>query len=136
MAQSWAIQFYKSPAWLRNRKAYLRLPVHRSGHRVYEDDDGGYYWIDEYGSRVMVSGENVVPPGLCERCFDRGEYKPAKVVHHIIWLNSDNINDHHITLSFDNFQRLCQDCHAAVHAGTSESRVTFDECGNVVWKED
>jgi hypothetical protein len=32
--------------------------------------------------------------------------------------------------------RLCQDCHAAVHAGTEESRVTFDEYGNVVWEEE
>jgi 5-methylcytosine-specific restriction endonuclease McrA len=45
------------------------------------------------------------------------------------------VDDPHITLNFDNFQRLCQDCHAAVHSSTPESRVTFDENGNIVWKE-
>ena len=110
MSQDWATPFYHSHAWLHNRAAYMRKPVDTP-----------------YGT---------VPPGLCERCFERGEVVPAKVVHHIVHLTPENISDPHVTLSFDNFQRLCQDCHAVVHGNAMDSgRVTFDENGNVVWSE-
>ena len=76
------------------------------------------------------------PPEMCERCFEHGALHPAKVVHHVIHLTPENIGDPKISLSYDNFQRLCQDCHAAVHSGTPVSRCTFDEFGNPVLKEE
>ena len=140
MARDFALSLYHSPAWLKNRKLYMEMPVDVLGHRLYTRYRDGssipsYYWIDDMGFELPVKPESVVPPKLCERCFARGEYTPAKVVHHKIWITPENVDDPHITLNFDNFQRLCQDCHAAVHSSTPESRVTFDENGNIVWKE-
>lgn len=109
MAQDWAVAFYHSPAWLRNRKIYME--------------------------RAIDTPFGIVPPQMCERCYANGELVPAKVVHHVTWLTPENINDPHVTLSFDNFQRLCQDCHAAVHSGYERPRVDFDENGNVVRRD-
>lgn len=136
MAQDWAVAFYHSPAWLRNRKNYMDVAVDTDGHVVMTSDDGGFYWTDEFGYQIPVGEDYVVPPKMCERCFKRGYLTPAKVVHHITWLNPENINDPHVTLGYSNFMRLCQDCHAAVHAHEDESRVMFDEHGNVVWRDE
>jgi 5-methylcytosine-specific restriction endonuclease McrA len=106
MAQDWATAFYHSPAWKKNRANYMRRPLD------------------------TIIG--TVPPGMCERCFERGELTPAKIVHHKIHLTPMNIDDPHVALSYDNFQRLCQDCHAEVHSGTTQSRVTFDENGRPI----
>lgn len=110
--------------------------VDTEGHVVMFDDDGSFYWTDEYGYKVRVNADSVIPPCMCERCFKRGELTAAKVVHHITWLDPSNIDDPHVTLAFSNFMRLCQDCHAAVHAGEDEARVMFDENGNVVWRDE
>ena len=109
MAQDWSVSFYHSPAWLRNRKAYM--------------------------NRVIDSPWGLIPPGLCERCYSNGIMRPAKVVHHKIHLTPQNISDPSVTLAFDNFQRLCQDCHAAVHTGYEPPRYTFDENGDIVRRD-
>lgn len=110
MAKDWAVAFYHSPAWKHNRKAYME--------------------------RTIDTPFGLVPPFMCERCYQNGKLKPAKVVHHVIHLNPQNINDPNISLSFDNFQRLCQDCHAAVHTGYEPPRYSFDADGNVIEKRD
>lgn len=106
VAQDWSVAFYHSPQWLHNRAAYMQ--------------------------REIDSPYGIIPPGMCERCYSNGTLKPAKVVHHIIHLTPGNIDDPHVTLSFDNFQRLCQDCHAAVHTGQEPPRYTFDADGNIM----
>jgi len=106
MARDFAKSFYKSSAWLRNRKLYMQQPV---------DTPFG-----------------IVPPYMCERCYANGELVPAKVVHHVTHLSPQNINDPNVTLSFANFQRLCQDCHAIVHSGQEPTRAVFDASGNVI----
>lgn len=136
MARDFSRSFYRTSAWLHNRKAYMDALVDTDGHTVLPQDDGTFYWVDEYGYKMTVSGDAIVPPRMCERCFAQGKMVPAKVVHHIEWLDPSNIDNPKVTLGFSNFMRLCQDCHAAVHAGTEESRVSFDENGNVVWNED
>lgn len=80
--------------------------------------------------------------GMCERCLERGEVKPADVVHHKVPLSPDNMNDQNITLNPDNLIALCDECHTEVHQalgigamnGKQEEtpRVRFDENGNVV----
>ena len=105
MAQSWATSFYHSPAWLRNRKAYM--------------------------DRVIDTPFGPCPPRMCERCFARGKLTPAKVVHHREHLTPQNIDDPHYTLAYENLQRLCQDCHAAVHGERVEMRVAFNEDGTI-----
>lgn len=80
--------------------------------------------------------------GLCERCKERGEMKPADVVHHRIPLNELNVNDPDIALNPERLIALCHDCHTEVHQElgigamngelVEEPRVGFDENGNVV----
>ena len=48
--------------------------------------------------------------GICERCG-----RPGHVVHHKIYITPANINDPAITLSWDNLELLCQDCHNREH---------------------
>ena len=79
--------------------------------------------------------------GLCERCAERGEVKPADVVHHVVPLSPDNIDDPDISLNPERLMALCHDCHTEVHQELGigamngckeEPRVGFDEEGNVV----
>ena len=138
MARDFAVSFYHSPAWVHNRRAYMNRLVDTEGHLVSQREVGGetvYVSVNEYGQEEVLPYSRIVPPGMCERCFGRGELTPAKVVHHITHLSEENIDDPHVTLSFSNFQRLCQDCHAAVHSNASSSRYTFDAQGNVVWSQ-
>jgi 5-methylcytosine-specific restriction endonuclease McrA len=48
--------------------------------------------------------------GICERCG-----KPAKIVHHKIYLNQKNISDPSVSLNFDNLELLCHECHNLEH---------------------
>ena len=59
--------------------------------------------------------------GLCEKCF-----RAALIVHHKKPLNEDNINDPQITLSFDNLQALCLDCHNEVHGYKNKEKSIQD----------
>ena len=80
--------------------------------------------------------------GLCERCMKKGLYVPAEIVHHKKWLTPENINDPRITLSFDNLEALCRQCHEEEHAEEnslgrqmhSKKRYTVDKFGRVTIK--
>lgn len=67
---------------------------------------------------------------LCEVCLSKGIYTPSEIVHHKIHLTPDNINDPSITLSFDNLQCVCRNCHAAAHG--NQKRWKIDENGHVL----
>ena len=67
-----------------------------------------------YHSRAWKNARDFVwtrAHGLCERCAEQGELKPADVVHHKIPLNPVNINDPYISLNADNLIALCNECH-------------------------
>lgn len=70
---------------------------------------------------------------LCERCLSKGDIVAATIVHHKTWLTPKNINDPSITLSFDNLEGLCLDCHNKEHHSKSACRngFYFDESGNL-----
>ena len=68
--------------------------------------------------------------GLCERCLAKGLYTPGEIVHHKVHITPENITDEHITLSFDNLELLCRDCHADEHAKIGK-RYRVDEFGKV-----
>lgn len=68
--------------------------------------------------------------GLCERCMKRGLIVPGDAVHHKTRLTPDNLNDPSITLSFDNLELLCVNCHAEEHR-KHKRRYTIDEHGRV-----
>lgn len=71
--------------------------------------------------------------GLCESCLRRGIYRAGVIVHHKVHITPDNINDPAITMSFDNLELLCRDCHAAEH-GRKVSRYVVDDMGRVAIK--
>lgn len=48
---------------------------------------------------------------VCERCG-----RPAVICHHKKYLNDKNFMDPSISLSFDNLEALCQDCHNKEHS--------------------
>jgi 5-methylcytosine-specific restriction endonuclease McrA len=61
----------------------------------------------------------------CERCG-----VPATVAHHKQHLSPRNINDPSVSLSWDNLQALCADCHAAVHRKFKPMQ--FDANGDLI----
>jgi len=70
--------------------------------------------------------------GLCERCGAGG-----KIVHHRVRLTPENIHDPAVTLSFDNLELLCQECHNREHhvklnKSIADKSLTFDDEGNIV----
>lgn len=85
-------------------------------------------------SEVFLPDGRVVPPYMCERCFLRGELRPARFVHHIIELNEENVGDPKVATDPSNLMRVCRDCHAELHSHASgyTPRVAFDEQGRVV----
>lgn len=87
----------------------------------------GFYQSKEWKkvSRLYMSSRNYV----CERC---GEV--ATICHHKTYLTPQNITDPNISLSFDNLECLCQDCHNKEHFRQrySPTGTAFDENGNLV----
>ena len=67
---------------------------------------------------------------LCERCLNKGIYRPGVIVHHKTFLTPDNINDPGISLNPDNLMLVCRDCHAALHK--PEKRYKVDELGRII----
>lgn len=74
----------------------------------------------------LIAEENYY---ICCRCN-----KPANryIVHHIIPITPDNINDYNITMNKDNLMLLCLPCHNAVHSNDNNS-IIFDSEGNVYY---
>lgn len=68
--------------------------------------------------------------GLCEICWSKGILKPGEIVHHRVHISPDNINDPEITLSFNNLQLVCRDCHAQIH-DRKQRRYRVDDMGRV-----
>ena len=67
---------------------------------------------------------------LCEICLSKGLLRPGEIVHHKVHLTPDNINDPTVTLSFDNLQCVCRECHAEIH-DRRQRRYKIDEMGRV-----
>ena len=71
--------------------------------------------------------------GLCEECLKKGIYNPGEIVHHITELTPENIGDPGVTLSWDNLELVCRDCHGQAHG--KERRYEVDELGRVTCKD-
>ncbi|GHU92967.1 hypothetical protein FACS1894208_01330 [Clostridia bacterium] len=70
---------------------------------------------------------------ICERCADSAT--AARVVHHKRHLTPGNIGNPSVTLSWDNLEALCQDCHNTEHhrkSGRPESRYEFGSNGELI----
>lgn len=68
--------------------------------------------------------------GLCEVCLEHGRYNAGEIVHHIIPLSPDNINNPLITLDWSNLQCVCRDCHGKIH-DKKQRRYKIDSMGRV-----
>ncbi|MDR0223279.1 MAG: HNH endonuclease [Oscillospiraceae bacterium] len=70
---------------------------------------------------------------FCERCAKKKTLRTAVIAHHKRPLTPKNINDPFITLSPDNLQALCKDCHRRAHTRgrKAKSRYSFDERGEI-----
>lgn len=77
--------------------------------------------------------------GLCERCLAKGMIVPADIVHHKIPLTDENVKDLSISLSWNNLQALCRQCHAEVHddmyAERTGRRYKINNNGQVVIRD-
>lgn len=71
--------------------------------------------------------------GLCERCLKKGLIVPGVIVHHRQHLTAENISNPEISLSFDNLELLCRDCHAEEHEH-NQKRFFFTEDGTMIIK--
>lgn len=69
--------------------------------------------------------------GLCERCLAKGRYKAAVIVHHKKHIDPQTIQDPRVTLSWDNLEAVCRECHAELH-GERPKRYTLDDFGRVI----
>lgn len=73
--------------------------------------------------------------GLCERCMKKGLIVLGRIVHHVVYITEENIDDPEITLNWNNLEYLCQDCHNKEHFGVSdvlEAGLAFDSDGNLI----
>lgn len=68
--------------------------------------------------------------GYCELCMQEGIFSRAEIIHHKIELTPENITNPNISLSFENLQALCRECHLKVH-GNRHKRFKIDELGRV-----
>lgn len=85
---------------------------------------GSKAWHDV--SRLYMTSKHYV----CERCGGVGV-----ICHHRRYITPRNVNDPAITLSFDNLECLCQECHNQEHSAKA-SRAIFDESGNMIGAQD
>lgn len=72
--------------------------------------------------------------GLCEECLSNGLYRQGEIVHHRIPLEPGNIDNPMITLSWDNLELLCRECHLKIHGKRGRRRFEIDSFGNVFSK--
>lgn len=69
--------------------------------------------------------------GLCERCLERGIYRPGVIVHHKIHLTPENIHNPDVTMDWGHLMLLCRDCHSEVHKGREARRFVVGKNGEI-----
>ena len=66
--------------------------------------------------------------GMCERCKSVAGY----IVHHKEYITPDNINNPDVTLSLNNLEYLCLDCHNKEHMTKQDKRYVFGKDGEIL----
>ena len=108
-------EFYKTSQWFKTSNSYRKHVFNiceRCGVPTWRKNDKNYIRLKEQGEDVRFG-----------------------IVHHKVHLNELNINDPYITLSFDNLELLCIECHNKEHmTQVAEIRedVQFDDEGRVI----
>jgi len=68
---------------------------------------------------------------ICQECGEA-----AYIVHHVIELSHQNINDTSISLNLDNLESVCKTCHDELHnmcqVKSTIDGVRFDEDGDLI----
>lgn len=80
---------------------------------------------------AFIIGRMMIDGGMCQRCGRQLGY----IVHHKIHLTPQNIDDPSVSLSLDNLEYVCKDCHDAEHLpghGIKETFCGFDAEGRPV----
>ena len=78
--------------------------------------------------RIRIDG------GLCQRCGQRLGF----IVHHTEHITERTVNDYTVTLSHDNLEYVCFECHNRIHAPDlnagkmKRARCEFDESGQPI----
>jgi len=72
--------------------------------------------------------------GMCEDCLKKGIVRPGQIVHHIINITEQNINDPSITLDWSNLRYVCRDCHASEHSTEGRRRYVINDDGTVTMR--
>lgn len=101
--------------------------------KKYKDQNKKFYdskaWktCREYyiSKRILEDG------GLCEICKE----SPGVICDHIIELDEVNVNDPKISLSHDNIQLLCIECHNKKTFTKDRRIIIFDDNGNPIISE-
>lgn len=79
-----------------------------------------------------ISKRQGIDGGLCEHCRER----VGTIVHHVEHLTPSNINNPFITLSHDNLELVCHDCHNQIeNHGLNKSaapKLKFDSDGMIL----
>ncbi|MBD3950030.1 HNH endonuclease [Tuanshanicoccus lijuaniae] len=91
------------------------------------DKQNNFYWSKEWRKlrEYIMKKYNYI----CQSCG-----KPAKIVHHIVWINDNNIDDVSVTLNEENLTALCQECHNQIHTskGSVQEGLMFNNDGDLV----
>lgn len=96
----------------------------------------GFYKTSAWAKcrRAFISQRIGIDGGMCQDCKE----KPGKIVHHIVEIDENNINDPDVTLNMSNLKYVCQNCHNLIEHGFERNKVadrieyTFDPYGNPV----
>lgn len=71
-----------------------------------------------YGSKAWKNTRKAYAKsrgGLCERCLKKGLIIPGEIVHHRRHITAANVDKPEITLSWENLELVCRECHAEIH---------------------
>ena len=85
--------------------------------------------------QAYIDYRRSIDGGVCEECGQR----LGEIVHHKVMITPANINDASVTLSFNNLELVCWQCHNAFpghawgHEAKPEPRAIIDpETGDVI----
>lgn len=89
---------------------------------------GGGRWKET--RRAFIAERMAADGGLCQICRERLGY----IVHHVVELTPENINDASIAHAFGNLRYVCLECHNKEHGYFTDGTraVSFDAEGNVI----
>ena len=78
--------------------------------------------------QAYINERIIIDGGMCERC----KIVPGYIVHHKEYITPDNINNPDVTLSLNNLEYLCLDCHNKEHMTKQDKRYVFGQNGEIL----